>query len=308
METTEVDERATSPPDQGAAAVPSATAVAPPAPAPRPDCPTCAGSAANGGGGGQPAYVYALGRIEVRFPSIAIEKEFAQATGRENTAGLTDRQALHSVLTQRQNRYLARRLCWVLTIEGIDTYILASRDPVDFELLLEHLRPASRATDYDAVIGVRGGVAPPEACNGLMLPIVTVDQTYSFDIDGLIKSIPRPESMTPEQFEPAAEELFTRFIQVADNAGATDEHRALNYLALRYPAVYARATEAHANNFAMTGVEVRPSRLSGLRKIVDVVFSYTQRQTDFVEKYFVRVDVTEEFPFLVTKMSPYYER
>ena len=26
------------------------------------------------------------------------------------------------------------------------------------------------------------------------------------------------------------------------------------------------------------------------------------------EKFCVRVDVTEEFPFLVTKMSPYYDR
>jgi len=29
---------------------------------------------------------------------------------------------------------------------------------------------------------------------------------------------------------------------------------------------------------------------------------------DVTEKYFVRVDVTEEFPFLVTRMSPYYDR
>jgi hypothetical protein len=26
------------------------------------------------------------------------------------------------------------------------------------------------------------------------------------------------------------------------------------------------------------------------------------------EKFFVRVDVTEEFPFLVTRLSPYYDR
>ena len=45
-----------------------------------------------------------------------------------------------------------------------------------------------------------------------------------------------------------------------------------------------------------------------LLEIVDVIFSYTNRNTDVVEKFFVRVDVTEEFPFLVTKMSPYYER
>jgi hypothetical protein len=27
-----------------------------------------------------------------------------------------------------------------------------------------------------------------------------------------------------------------------------------------------------------------------------------------VEKFFARVDVTELFPFLVTKLSPFYER
>ena len=55
-------------------------------------------------------------------------------------------------------------------------------------------------------------------------------------------------------------------------------------------------------------MEVRPSPLSSTRNIVDVIFSYTNRNTDFTEKFFVRVDVTEEFPFLVTKMSPYYDR
>jgi len=32
------------------------------------------------------------------------------------------------------------------------------------------------------------------------------------------------------------------------------------------------------------------------------------RTTDVTEKYFVRVDVTEVFPFLVTRMSPYFDR
>jgi hypothetical protein len=55
-------------------------------------------------------------------------------------------------------------------------------------------------------------------------------------------------------------------------------------------------------------VEVRPSPLSTTRNIVDVIFSYTNHNTDFTEKFFVRCDMTEEFPFLVTKMSPYYDR
>jgi hypothetical protein len=30
--------------------------------------------------------------------------------------------------------------------------------------------------------------------------------------------------------------------------------------------------------------------------------------TDVVGKQYLRVDVTEEFPFLVTKLSPYYDQ
>src|SRR5438874_2587115 len=86
-------------------------------------CSNCGGTA-NGQSAGPPAYVYALGRIEARFPNLALEKEFAQVTGRSDTAGLTDRQALQTILSERSNRYLARQLCWVLTIEGLHTYLL----------------------------------------------------------------------------------------------------------------------------------------------------------------------------------------
>jgi hypothetical protein len=144
-----------------------------------------------------------------------------------------------------------------------------------------------------------------------MVPIVAFDQIYSFDRDSLIAAIERPKSIPEgqeQQFRAAAGELFDRIMQMADNAGATDEHRALNYLAVRYPAIYASAAEAYGQNRSSTGVEVRPSPLSGVRKVVDVIFSYTHRETDVTEKYFVRVDVTEAFPFLVTKLSPYYAR
>jgi hypothetical protein len=40
---------------------------------------------------------------------------------------------------------------------------------------------------------------------------------------------------------------------------------------------------------------------------MDVTFFHTHRHSDVTEKQFVRVDVTEEFPFLVTKASPYYD-
>ena len=147
------------------------------------------------------------------------------------------------MLSNRENRYLVRQLCWVLTIQGLETYLLVPRDPVDFERLVEAIRPAPGPNDIDVVIGLRGPIAPPEMCNGLMVPIVAFDQIYSFDRDALIKAIPKPEKTTAAQFGPAAEELFNRIMQLTDNAGATDDHRALNYLAMRYPAIYAKAAE-----------------------------------------------------------------
>ena len=142
----------------------------------------------------------------------------------------------------------------------------------------------------------------------LMVPMVAFAQIYSFDRDSLIKANPKPAKTSAEQFRPAAEELFNRIMQVTDNAGATSEHRALNYLAMRYPAIYATAADEFARDFSLTGVDVRPSPVSSTRDIVDVIFAYTNRNTDFTEKFCVRVDVTEEFPFLVAKMSPYYDR
>lgn len=253
-------------------------------------------------------FVYALGRIEPRFPTLAVEKEFAQVAGRSDTAALTDRQMVQRLLSERQNRYLARQLCWTFMVEGIETFILQPRDPLDTDLLVDSLRSTPRADDVDVVIGLLGPIAPPELCNALMVPVVLVDQVYSFDVDSLIASIPRPRQIKQEQFQTAADELFHRIMQLADNAGVTDADRALNYLAVRYPAIYHLTTERFAQDATLSGVDVLPSRLSATRRIVDVIFSYTDRKTDVTDKSFVRVDVTEEFPFLVTKLSPYFDR
>jgi PatG C-terminal len=271
--------------------------------APGPAC----GSAANAA---PPTFVYALGRIAPRFPNLSAEKEFVQVAGREGadkTAKLTDQGVFHAILSKQENRYLARQMCWVFSIQGLETYILLPRDPADLDLLIEAIRPAPSPLDMDVVIGVRGPVAPPEICNGLMIPIVGFDQIYSFDRDSLLKSIPKAAKAGKESTAEAAE-VLDRIIQMTDNAGATDEHRALNYLVVRYPAIYATTAEAFARNCSLTDVNARRSPISGTRKIVDVIFSFTNRGTDVVEKFFTRVDVTEEFPFLVTKMSPYYDR
>ena len=207
-------------------------------------CPTCVG----GAGAMSMSYVYALGRIEARFPRLSVEKEFAQVAGRAETAGKTDQQVFYAVLSKFENRYLVRQMCWVFSVQELETYILQPRNPADFDLLAGAIRPVPNPNDIDTVVGVRGPIAPPEMGNGLMVPIIAFDQIYSFDRDTLIKAIPYPKELTPEQFGPAAEEVFDRIMQLTDNAGATDEHRAVNYLAMRYPAIYAKAAEEFARD------------------------------------------------------------
>jgi len=156
---------------------------------------------------------------------------------------------------------------------------------------------------------MRGPIAPAEMCNGLMVPIVFFDQIYSFDRDALINAIPpRKGAKSKEQDKKASEEALSRITSLADNAGSTDEHRALNYLAVRYPKIYHIVSEAFENESSLTAVDVQPSTLSGTRNVVDVIFSFTNRKTDVVDKQFTRVDVTEEFPFLVTRMTSYFDR
>ena len=206
----------------------------------------------------------------------------------------------------------------MLTVQGVETYILQPDDPADFGLLLvEALRPSLDTADvrFDVVIGVRGPIAQPDRCGGLMIPVVSFDQIYSFTKAALLESIPIPNAYgemarkaDPLAFRRSAEEVFDRIIQMADNAGASDEHRALNYSAVRHPGVYARVAQEHAENRSLTSVEVRRSGLGSARAVMDVIFAFTDRATDVVEKCFCRVDVSGEFPFLVTKLSPYYER
>ena len=251
-------------------------------------------------------FVYVLGQVEARFPNRSIEKEFVQIIERSKSANFEHQQAFYSVLSQPENRYLARKLSWILTMEGVPIYILLPTGPEDLNILLEAIRPPACPLDRQVVVGRKGPVAPPEMC-GLEVPMVLVDHLYSLEYNDFIKSI-RSESVTDEKFKAIARETFLRMMQLADNIGSTDKHRALNYLSVRYPAIYVKAAEELERNFLLTSVNAIFSRLSDNRKIVSVIQSFTNKETGAVEKYFVRVDLTEEFPFIVTKMAPYYDR
>ena len=97
-------------------------------------------------------------------------------------------------------------------------------------------------------------------------------------------------------------------MQAAAEAGAANEQRALSYLVSSYPAIYEKAAEAYGRKFLATELEVRPFGLSDDRKLMDVIFSFTNYETNVTEKYCARVDITGELPTLVTELSEYPDR
>ena len=268
----------------------------------------------------EPSYVYALGTVSCRFPNQSLDKEYVQALAHVsdeiNTAAMTDRQRFYTVFdyTTEKGRkpylYIAQEMCWVLSVENIDTYILSPRAEEQLWELVDMLDSpfATPPMDVDVVIGVRGPIAPPQACNGLQLPIVGVSHTYSFPVDRFVNQLPRPENMSESFFQTVATETFYRNMQLADNVGNMDEHRAINYVVLQYPNIYTMTAEQALRNNKLSNVEVKPSPLSGngARPVMNVIFTYSSTTTKVEEKFYTEVDVTGMYPFLVQSLQPYY--
>src|SRR5262249_47685577 len=139
-------------------------------------CPACGALATtNAGAALSLSNVYAFGNVEARYPNEWVEKEVAQAIGRAETAGVTGRGAVYNLLSDPNYLYLVRHLCFVMRIQGLETYILRPLHDDGFHHLVEALRPTSHSPNIHVVIGVKGGIAPPERCSGLMVPLVGID-------------------------------------------------------------------------------------------------------------------------------------
>jgi hypothetical protein len=264
---------------------------------------------------GPSGFVYAIGTIEADYPNPAIEKEMqvlARHLGVEvepdptNPMRLSDdRHWQHAVLSKdrKLTRYIARQLRWRLTIEDLPAFVLSPGDPNYFDDLIDALArskysmPAARGRkrgpepkassvdpshghveDLDVVVGVTGA----RVAGGMA---VLADQIFQ---------------ITHNQLAPDG---VSYYCQVADNFGLTDEDRAYNFLAARYtPPI------SQVEGFRLSGMRMTPSRLGfDSDRIVRAI--YTFRNDVMAEKeFFLRVDVTNEFPMIVSPWQPYMER
>jgi hypothetical protein len=252
-------------------------------------------------------FAYAIGRVEPRFPSIAVEKEFAQAAGAGESATVADRERLSRVLKDPDNRYLADQMCWVFVAQGMDAFMVRWRDVADRDHLIDTIGTAEDTSAIDAVVGWVDDGWDVGLCGNLRLPSVRIIQLLSFSREEFVAGVPAPENTDDGQFRAAVGNLFERVARRSDNTGQSDEHRALNYVALRYPALYEIAAQAFAKEMSLVTIDARRGAAGWPRRIVEVWLIFRGRRDDVVEQYRCRVDVTEVFPFLVSPLEPTFD-
>ncbi len=274
-----------------------------------------AGGCACGGPAGAPAYVYAIGTLRPIFPDLSVEEEFRYAVRQVPGASVT---SYHRVFTYNpsppeqwptpgQFFYIAENCCWLLEIAGVATYLLQPRSPRELRDLIDAVPPEDEIEPrMTVVIGLLGPVAPSELC-GQALPMVLVNQVYHFKPDDLVAEI---EGGSPPMTRISQEAIVgvLRALELKPNPGDTDAGRALNYVGLRYRAIYEKADELCTGSGAgmyLSDVRTEPGEVQGNRRIVDVVFEFQGCATDEAIFYYCGVDVTGVFPFLKSALRLY---
>lgn len=261
-----------------------------------------------------PSYIYAIGNIRPAYTSFSLEMVFNQAVAHSKTSS-PDYALQFEVLSQGENVYITREMCWIMQSGGVDAYIVKPRTYLELFNMVEAIEPTQVQSirRYDVVIGPRGPIAPPELCSGLQLPLVVCNQLYSFLFDEFVAAISTATGVAHED----AASMFFEMLQVGDNVGETDEHRAINYVTLRYPSIYVMAANmlGHApagpysiadRVYTLAGVAATRAPVQGARRIVDIIFRYRERATGAMVDWYCEVDVTGQFPFLVRPLSRYY--
>jgi hypothetical protein len=237
---------------------------------------------------------------------VGVEKELVQFGTRVERSGVDDLAFLHAILAESESRYLARQLCWVFVGYDRDLFVVLPRDSGELDSLIEAFTssregsiavavgPAARPTGWTSDVGESD------------LPRYALDQLITFDINEFAGKVPGADDLPKESFADTVRTIFTRITRRAGNTGMSDEHRALNYVALRYPALYERAARAAARSMVLDGIETSAEVARGGRRVATVRLAFRDTATDIVERHACRVDVTEEFPFLASGLQQVY--
>ncbi len=246
-------------------------------------------------------YVYAIGRVDVRFPSLGIEREYQQRERALHDLPQHPRNT-RIVAVLEKNLHLALRMNYVFVIGGAPVFALAPTSGSLRESFFKALASAE-AEQSCVLIGRVGGFTNPASYAGLLLSQVGVDQIYVFSAsewaEGLAKAaapVLKSRKIETAEFKTVSKGIFRDVTAMPENMGLADGHRALNYLLVQHPGMILAAAERPGH--ILDRIERRVIQAAGGRRNVAVILTFVERSTGVPERVYCMVDTTEEWPFV----------
>jgi len=247
-------------------------------------------------------FVFAIGKLDVKFPNIGLEREFQRAAQRSGATTGTRSEKLAAVL--RSHRHIASRICPLLLVGGIPVYVIAPAAAYVRDALIEALAVNDSGDQWVVVSGRLGPPCRPTDCGGVVAPVVACDELYSFTVQQWSKDLTealqpaiKAKRATDQALARAAKEVFSTVVSSAENAGASEQHRALNYALVRHPGIFLTVAE-RSDRAVLDKIETRMLPSFASRRQVGIVFTFLDNTTGVAERLFCRIDVTDEWPFV----------
>ncbi|WP_448612619.1 cyanobactin maturation protease PatG family protein [Modestobacter sp. URMC 112] len=282
----------------------------------------------------------AVGRLRAHFPTLGLQREYAEAAGVDPDAIVTSRD-LRDVLADSDNRYLARQVCWTFAVQSVDVCQVLPRHDAELDELIDALGPDNEGT-VQVLIGEAASRNTFAGCWLPDLPGVATIQILSFGLNELVTSLGEQHDQRSQttldhveedptgdvpplsdtasgagagaaartgddpRWQSVIRETFLRLTQRSGATGFRDEDRARNYVALKDPAIYSLIWTALQDGKSLVEVSARRLTRAG-RRMVAVRLAFRHRQTQVIERYERLVDTQDTFCFAVGALNPVYE-
>jgi len=260
------------------------------------------------------SYIYVAGNLRVHFPSKGLEKEYEVAA--QNLA--INPRNFNQVFTYKNKdnylgyRYIAEQVSWILSVSGQDVYVLLPNSADELDEFIDSLAfdPTSNLADdtYSVAIGIKGPIAPKQFSDDKPLPMVRCHHLYHFTTAQLQDELSAGNTTT------IAISNVLDALTKQPNTGESDFDRAKNFIAFRYPSIYASSqpssTQCHGSNQDedkqfLENLNLQYSNVAPGRTIVDIILTYQKNISGRQISYYASVDVTDQFPFLHSNLSNY---
>ncbi|MFQ3220045.1 MAG: hypothetical protein ACI96W_002412 [Paraglaciecola sp.] len=256
-------------------------------------------------------FVYTVGTINVRFPTLSLEKEFNQASILSgNTVPSLDKvnddvglillnhnndllELLFNGLSDPKNRYIARKMIW--TLDNVDNNEVFTLLPTSNERLTQFIAALNPKCGQVIVMGTL-----------LDGDRVAVSNIVPTSLTALTQIIAQEKSHGAPFVD-----LVDEIISMNANDGNRNAERALNYVLYNNPDIYLESYKLcykssqsgpNPSGYQLVNVSVLTS-VSGNRLVAKVVFDYKGINTGASQSWYCAVDVTGEYPFLLVKWT-----